>query len=304
MLIGRAFLSCWVVYLGLVSGAEAQSEAPGKPAEVRPAAELVDRVLRNQKRAEEALDVYERIERQETRKNPSDPSPVSLNIARVIPSGTGMVKFAVDADGKPSDVAAYRARLEGLERALEQIDNGNRSQREAVEKYGKRRKDRLELIDAMRTAFSFKLVGQETRGDRVLTKYEMSPKPAFKPTTRFTVIFPKVHGFVWIDENSEELARIEGEVTEDISLGLFLGKIYKGSHFMQESYEVKPGLWLPSFTQFDFDGRKLFSAFSIHERTFYTHYRYIGPPHEALEVIRKELALAELGKTGAATADP
>jgi len=215
-----------------------------------------------------------------------------------------MVKFAVDADGKPSDMAAYRARLEGLERALEQIVHGNRSQRDAVEKYGKRRRDRLELIDAMRHAFSFTFVGQETRGDRVLTKYEMSPNPAFKPTTRFTVVFPKVHGFVWIDEDSEVLARIEGEVTEDISLGLFLGKIYKGSHFMKESYEVKPGLWLRSFTQFDFDGRKLFSGFSIHERTFYNHYRYIGPPNEALEVIRKELALAELGKVGAATSDP
>src|SRR2546422_7803176 len=37
--------------------------------------------------------------------------------------------------------------------------------------------------------------------------------------------------------------------------GLFLGKIYKGSHFMQERYEVRPGLWLASFSQYDFDGR-------------------------------------------------
>jgi len=69
-------------------------------------------------------------------------------------------------------------------------------------------------------------------------------------------------------EDAEQLARIEGEVTEDISVGLFLGKIYKGSHFMQERYEVAPGLWLASFSQYDFDGRKLFSGFSVHERTF------------------------------------
>jgi hypothetical protein len=132
----------------------------------------------------------------------------------------------------------------------------------------------------------------------------MDPNPAFRPTTRFTTIFPKVRGFVWIDEASGELARIEGDVTEDISVGLFLGKIYKGSHFMQERYEVQPGLWLASFTQYDFDGRKLFSGFSVHERTFYSNYRYIGPPKEALAAIREELGNAELDKQRAGPADP
>jgi len=45
---------------------------------------------------------------------------------------------------------------------------------------------------------------------------------------------------------------------------------------MQERYEFLPGLWLISFSQYDFDGRKLFSGFSIHERAFYSNYRYIG----------------------------
>jgi hypothetical protein len=138
----------------------------------------------------------------------------------------------------------------------------------------------------------------------MLAKYEMSRNPAFSPTSRFTSIFPKVHGYVWIDEDAGELARIEGDVTEDVSIALFLGKIYKGSHFMQERYQVAPGLWLPSFTQYDFDGRKLFSGFSIHERTFYSNYRYIGPPKEALEAIRKELGRADLGKTGGTATDP
>jgi len=66
---------------------------------------------------------------------------------------------------------------------------------------------------------------------------------------------------------------------------------------MQERYEVQPGMWQPTFSQYDFDGRKLFSGFSFHERSFYSNYRYIGPPKEALEVIRKELTRADLNKT-------
>lgn len=265
---------------------------------------LLDRVITNQKKDEAALDVYERLERLETRKNAKDPVPSSVKIARVIPSGTGMDKIPVNADGHPSDAEAYRARLESLEHALTLIVNNNRSQRDALEKYAKKRKERNDLIDATRKAFNFTFVAREPRGDRLLAKYEMTPNPAFKPTSRLASIFPKVHGYVWIDDEAGELARIEGEVIEDISIVLFLGKIYKGSHFMQERYEVLAGLWQPNFSQYDFDGRKFFSGFSMHERTFYSNYRYIGSPKEAIEAIRKELGRYNLNNADAATADP
>jgi hypothetical protein len=260
--------------------------------------------MSNQKKDEEALEVYERLERLETRKSPNELAPLSVRITRVIPSGTGMDKIPVDADGKPVDVGAYRERLEGLEHALALIVNNSRSQRDALQKYAKRKKDRNELIDAAHNAFLFTFVTREPRGDRTLAKYEMAPNPTFKPNSRLSSIFPKVHGYVWIDEDAGELARIEGDVTQDISIALFLGKIFKGSHFMQERYEVLPGLWQPSFSQYDFDGRKLFSGFSMHERTFYSNYRYIGPPKEAIEAIRKELARSDLNKADSATADP
>jgi hypothetical protein len=285
----------------------AQSAVPvpaSEPAVAPEPSKLLDRVITNQKKDEAALDLYERLERLETRKNASDPVLASIKIARVIPSGTGMDKIPVKANGHPSDVEAYRARLESLERALALIVNNNRPQRDALEKYAKKRKDRNDLIDAARKAFNFTFVAREPRDGRLLAKYEMIPNPAFKPTSRLTSIFPKVHGYVWIDEEAGELARIEGEVTEDISIALFLGKIYKGSHFMQERYEVLPGLWQPSFSQYDFDGRKLFSGFSMHERTFYSNYRYIGAPKEAIEAIRKELGGGDLNKADSATADP
>jgi hypothetical protein len=286
------------------AGAAAQSVVPDSTPAISTANPgLFERVISSQKKNEEALDLYERIERLEVRKNASDPAPASVKSFRVIPSGTGMDRIPVGPDAQPADPAAYRAELVKLERVLALLVNNGRSQRDAVEKFAKKKKERNDLIDATRFAFLFTFVAREARAHRVLSKYRMEPNPAFKPTTRFTSIYPKVRGFVWVDEQAEELARIEGEVTEDISVGLFLGKIYKGSHFMQERYEVAPGLWLASFSQYDFDGRKLFSGFSVHERTFYTNYRYIGPPKEALVAVRKELSLADLGKPGSAGAD-
>jgi hypothetical protein len=304
-MLKRALLPIAALLQVLAATAAQQSAVSSSAQTVAPEpSRLSDRVITNQKKDEAALEVYERIERLETRKNANDPSPASVKFSRVIPSGTGMTKIPIGPDRETTDAAAYRASLAGLEHALALIVNDHRSQREALEKYAKRKKERNDLIDATRNAFLFKFVAHEQRGGLELSKYEMSPNPAFKPTSRFTSIFPKVHGFVWIDESSQELARIEGDVTEDISIGLFLGKIYKGSHFMQERYEVQPGLWLPSFSQYDFDGRKLFSGFSIHERTRYSNYRYIGPPKEALDAIRKELGLVELGKSDSTAADP
>jgi hypothetical protein len=303
-MLKRAFAPIAMLSSAFAALAAAQSIAPDSTPAIGPAKpDLFLHVITNQKRGEAALDLYERIERVESRKTPGDPTPAAVKISRVIPSGTGMFRIPVGDDGKPSDSAAYRADLENLARSLALLVNDSGSQRDALEKYAKRRKDRLDLIEATRNAFLFTFAGREPRGDRMLSKYSMRPNPAFKPTTRFSSVYTKVRGFVWIDETSGELARISGDVTDDISIGLFLGKVYKGSHFMQERYEFLPGLWLASFSQYDFDGRKLFSGFSLHERTFYSNYRYIGPPNEALAAIRQEIEHAELDKARANPSD-
>jgi hypothetical protein len=255
---------------------------------------MLERVVANQKKNDEAESIYERIERKEIRKTPPE-----VKISRTVPAGTGIDHIPVGPDGKPTDANLYRAELEKLEHSLAWAAEDGRAQREAYDKIAKKQKDRSEMIDATRSAFLYTFVGREPRGDRMLSKYRMEPNPAYKATSRATAIFAKVRGYAWIDEAAGQLARVEVEVTDDISIGGFLAKVYKGSHFMQERYEMAPGLWLPSYSQYDFDGRRLFVSFSIHERTFYTQYRRIGAPKEALATIR-----AELGKPAAVNADP
>ncbi len=249
-------------------------------------------VVENQKKNDTAIDLFERIERVEVKKPPAE-APPEVKVSRVVPAGTGVAHIAVGPDGLPTDQAAYRAALEKLASSLAFVVADSRAQRDAYEKIAKKHKDRDELIDATRTAFIFTFIAREPRADRMLSKYSMNPNPAYKATSRATSIFARVRGYVWIDDASNQLARVEGEVTDDISVGMFLAKVNKGSHFMQERYEFAPGLWFPSFSQYDFDGRKLFSNFSFHERTFYSKYHRIGPPKEALEAIRQELAASD-----------
>jgi hypothetical protein len=260
---------------------------------------LFDRVVENQKKSDAAMDLYERLERVEIHKVTGENQSTEVKVSRVVPAGTGAAHLPMGTDGKISDQNAYRLELEKLEKSLVWAAETGRTQREAYEKIAKKRREREELIGAARAAFLFTFMGNEQRGGQVLLKYRMDPNPAFKPTSRATSVYPRVRGTVWIDEATGEMARIEGEVTDDISLGLFLAKVYKGSRFMQERYEMVPGLWLPSFSQYDFDGRKFLSSFSLHERTFYSNYRRVGAPKEALELVRAELK--EMKPGGAAS---
>jgi len=255
-----------------------------------PSREVMSHVIDGLKEAERAQYLYERIERVETRKQAGDADPQSVRISRVIPAGTGMAKIPLGLDGKPADADAYRAELDKLLKSLAWVVETGQAQREAYQKIQKKQKDRDDLIDATRNAFLLTYIGQETRGDRILSKYRMLPNPAFKPTTRATSIYMKVKGLLWVDDAAQQLAQVEGEVTDDVSLGVFLAKIYRGSRFMQDRYEMTPGIWLPSFTQYDFDGRKFFSNISAHEKTFYSAYKRIGSPAEAIPQIQSELA--------------
>lgn len=256
--------------------------APGESARVAKA-------VAGLKETEQTLYLYERIERVEERKAGSDAKPSEVKVTRVFPAGTGIAHITLGPDGRPANEAAYKEDLEKLLSALNWAATSGKPQRDAYEKMQKRQKERTDLIDQTRTAFLFTFVGRETRGGRALSKFQMDPNPSYKPTSRMAAIFSKVKGFVWLDDVSGQMARVEGDVTDDISFGVFLGKIYKGSHFMQERYELEPGVWLPTYSQYDFDARKLFSQISVHQRMLATNYKRVGPPAEAIPIVKAEL---------------
>ena len=254
------------------------------------------------KETEQALYLFERVERVEDRKSSGDAKPYQVKTSRVFPAGTGIAHIQLGPDAVPTDATKYRTEMESLLGALTWAAQSGKPQREAYEKVTKKQKERADLIDQTRNAFLFTYLGDEMRGDRKLLKFRLDPNPSYRATSRGASIFAKVKGTVWLDEESGQMARIVGDVTDDISFGLFLGKIYKGSHFMQERYELAPGVWLPSFSQYDFDARKLFSQISVHQKTFASNYRRVGPPADAIPLVKAELerlgSVAE-NKTGA-----
>ncbi|HKV23449.1 MAG TPA: hypothetical protein VJN93_02560 [Candidatus Acidoferrum sp.] len=295
---------CLILVAGILPGIPAAAWAQSASLPVPPQTEaakavLLRQVIDNEKSSDEAMNFYERMERVETKKHAADPAPSQIRVFRVVPAGTGVDHIPVGLDGKPVNSDVYHAELVKLEKALSWASDDGHAQRDAYERVAKKQKEREEVIDAARTAFVYTFVSTERDGGRVIFKYSLAPNPAYKATSRSTAILAKVHGFVWIDPQAAQIARVEGEVTDDISIGLFLAKVYKGSRFEQERKEVLPGLWMPISSEYDFDGRKFFSTIAVHERTYYSQFHRVGSPKEALTLIR-----AELDKSAAGVSDP
>jgi hypothetical protein len=87
--------------------------------------------------------------------------------------------------------------------------------------------------------------------------------------------------------------RMEAELRGDIPvIASIVAKVYKGSRVAMDQAEPFPGagVWLPTVTSFDIDYRKFAFPDSIHRKLYASDYRRIGPPAEALPLLRNEPA--------------
>src|SRR5262249_42446219 len=154
----------------------------------------------------------------ESRKPGAATGTVETRVFRLFPTGPGLDKLPLSPDGKPTDWSTYRAELEKLEKYLAWVVEDGSSQRDAYAKAERRRKERFDLIESTHQAFDFAFEGKEMRGNRQLLRYAMAPRKDYRPTSRMTTLFTKVRGTIWVDEQTSQLAKIAGEVTDDVSL--------------------------------------------------------------------------------------
>ncbi|MGD0907395.1 MAG: hypothetical protein ABSA96_07425 [Candidatus Acidiferrales bacterium] len=257
---------------------------------------LIARAVENQHRNDRAIEEFERVEHVIMRRD-QNAEVVSDRTDLVIPSGTGTMKLPMAASGTPVPQDTYRQELQYAVTALDLALHPNDRYKQDMVKFERRRRDRREFLETAAKAFRFKWAGRETlpgsvggHGSHSYTKFLLEPDPAYKPPTRIAVTFQHIHAVLWMDESQAQFARLEGDITSDITFGGgIVGKVYHGGHFSMEQSEVAPGVWLPTLYTYDVDGRKFMFGFGVHERTEVTRYRHLGPPEQSIQIIRNEL---------------
>ncbi|HEY2645444.1 MAG TPA: hypothetical protein VGI34_00635 [Candidatus Acidoferrales bacterium] len=257
---------------------------------------MIAKAIENQHRDDQALQEFERVEHKVIRNGEN--AEVTIDISeRILPTATGNIKLKITDKGVPVPPETYRTELEFAVNAFNLAMHPNERYKEDVARFQRRQREHSDLVDTSAKALLVTWVGRETRADsadpqrtRTFLKFLLDSDPSYKPINSFATVFQHVHATLWVDEEQLQFARLEGDVTSDIPFaGGIGGKVYRGGHVVLVQEEVAPDIWLPTLLTFDLDGRKFVFPFGMHERTEMKRYRRIGPPAQAIEIVRNDL---------------
>jgi len=137
----------------------------------------------------------------------------------------------------------------------------------------KRQQEREPLLE-IPDAFDFRLAGEESLEGRPAWVIEATPRPGFHARTSVGKLFPKFRGKLWIDQADNQWVKAAAEVTSNISFGLFLARLSKGSRFDIEMTRVNDEVWLPKSIEARAAARlALVKTLRIETETTYSNYR-------------------------------
>jgi hypothetical protein len=260
--------------------------APLDDAQVRA---MVQRAIAVQHRSEDALDEYDRTERVISRDGDDQSTET---VSRLVPVGGGEMRVEMDRNGQPvpaDEIASTWRNVMGTMESRTHVNDPD--VKKEYEKAGKRKEEVSKMVDAIGEAFRFHYAGRMLRNGRSVVELDYEPNPGFKSSLRYAGVYRRIWGKVWVDESSGAVVRLEAQLRQDVPIGGgIIGKVYQGSHMELEQAEEAPGIWLPTFTSYDIEGRKFVFPASFHRKLYSSDYRHIGPPAQALALLRSEHA--------------
>jgi hypothetical protein len=181
------------------------------------------------------------------------------------------VQRLTQKDDKPLDAKDAAKEDEKIQKIIDKRKNeSDEDRRKREQKDEKEREDGRKFVKEIADAYNFKLVGTELVGGREAWVIEGEPRPGFEPHMKEAKFLSKVHGRVWIDKDDLQLSKLDVEMLDTISIGLFLARIHKGTRFILEQTRVNDEVWLPKQLDFKFSARlALLKGYNVDgEQTF------------------------------------
>jgi hypothetical protein len=91
---------------------------------------------------------------------------------------------------------------------------------------------------------------------------------------KFGKMFSKVEGKLWVDKQDFGWVKVDGQVTQSFSMGLFVARVQRGSHIILEQTCVGDGVWVPKRLEVRASARILFlKSLGIERILTYSDYR-------------------------------
>ena len=116
-------------------------------------------------------------------------------------------------------------------------------------------------------------MGQEVVNGRPAYVVQATPRPDYHAQGKYGSILSKVAGKLWIDRQDLGLIKVDGQVIQPFSIGLFLARVLRGSHITMEQARVEE-IWMPIHVEVRAAAQILFLKSLIFDRVLtYSEYR-------------------------------
>lgn len=185
------------------------------------------------------------------------------------------VQRLIAKDDKPLDTKESEKEDTKIQKIIDKRKNesdGDRKKREEREE--KERENDRKFEREVADAYNFTLVGAEQINGRDAWVINAEPRPGFEPHMKEAKFLPKFHGRVWIDKDDLQLAKLDVEAIDTVSLGWVLARVHKGTRVMLEQTRVNDEVWLPEHVTFKVDARiALFKGFLMDGDQTYSDYK-------------------------------
>jgi len=233
------------------------------------ASQIVTPSIAATERSWEARGHYTYMERDEDRRLDSQGQVKSENvdITRMILVNGARFQQLMEHNGQLPSATDQRKSDEDLDNLKHETPD------EQAARLRKDLENRSFLRDVLE-AFDFHLLGDEVVDGRPAYVLQATPHPGYHAHGKYGKMFSKVEGKLWVDKQNFGWIKVDGQVTQPFSMGLFVARVQPGSHIILEQTCVGDAVWVPKRLEVRASARILFlKSLDLDRILTYSDYR-------------------------------
>jgi hypothetical protein len=134
----------------------------------------------------------------------------------------------VERNGRPPSAEEERKQKEDLDKLKRETAE------QRAERLRKEEEENTSLVLEVPKAFDFQLVGEEAVNGRPAYVLQATPHVGYHAQGKYGNMFSKVSGMLWVDKQDLGWIKVDGQVIQPFSMGLFLVRLLRGSHIDEQ----------------------------------------------------------------------
>ncbi len=216
---------------------------------------------------------YTYLERDASRRQDMDGRVKSedVEISRTILVNDAPFEQFIERNGHPPSAREERRQNEALDKLRRETPD------QRTERVRQQKEETASLVREVPNAFDFQLVGQEVVNERAAYVLRATPHAGYQAQGRYGKLLSKVEGKLWIDTHDLVWIKVDGQVVQPFSIGVFLVRLLRGSQITVEQTRVDGGMWMPIRVEVRAAAKILLLKSLVIERVMtYSDYRRAG----------------------------